>query len=49
MNEKKQEANLEIVNDPPPLLGSWTRLYTIVLIAHVVIIALFYLFTYYYS
>ncbi|MEM1325885.1 MAG: hypothetical protein AAGI23_08025 [Bacteroidota bacterium] len=34
---------------PPPILGSWERLYWAVLIIHAVIIISFYLFTQYYQ
>jgi len=35
--------------DKPPILGSWNRLYALVIILHIVIISLFVLFTRYYS
>lgn len=36
-------------DDPPPILGSWSRLYMFVLILHALIILLFYIFTRAYS
>ncbi len=35
--------------DKPPILGSWKRMYIVVLIAHFVIIGLFILFTNFYA
>ncbi len=35
--------------DKPPILGSWNRMYTMVIVLHFVIISLFILFTKYYS
>jgi hypothetical protein len=34
-----------MIDEPPPILGTWRRLYTAVLIYLVVLIVLFYLFT----
>lgn len=34
---------------PPPIMGSWKRLYWFVLILHTIIILLFYIFTKVYS
>ena len=31
--------------EPPPLLGSWRRMYIAVLVLHVLLIILFYLFS----
>jgi hypothetical protein len=36
-------------DDPPPIFGTWPRLYTFVLVFLVVLIALFYAFTRAYS
>jgi len=35
----------EIKDEPPPFLGRWTRVYTLVLIELVLLIFAFYLFT----
>ena len=35
--------------DKPPILGSWNRMYIVVLVAHFVIISLFVFFTKLYS
>jgi hypothetical protein len=35
----------ETPDDPPPILGSWRRLYTVVLIYLALIIGSFYVFT----
>jgi hypothetical protein len=32
-------------DEKPPILGTWNRLYTVVLILHFILIILFYLFT----
>lgn len=32
-------------DDPPPFLGTWPRVYTVVLVYEVVLISLFYVFT----
>ena len=45
--EKKTPEDL--VEDRPPIMGSWKRLYWLVILLHTVIIFLFYLFTTYYS
>ncbi|MCB0704105.1 MAG: hypothetical protein KDC34_02305 [Saprospiraceae bacterium] len=39
----------EIKDDPPPIMGTWPRLYALVLFCHAIIIALFYLLTKMYS
>ena len=31
--------------EQPPILGSWPRMYTVVLVLHVILIVLFYLFS----
>jgi len=44
-----------MVSDPgdlderPPIMGTWNRLYLLVLVIHALLIFLFYLFTHYYS
>lgn len=35
--------------DEPPILGSWQRMYITVLVLHVIVITLFYLFSQAYS
>ena len=35
--------------DPPPILGSWNRLYTAILILHLLILIGFYLFSHHYA
>lgn len=42
MSLKDPEQNLL---EQPPLLGSWPRMYTVVLVLHVILIVLFYLFS----
>lgn len=45
-NEIKDEINkLNNLDDNPPLLGSWNKLYSVVFISLVIMILLFYLFT----
>ena len=39
----------EDLDEQPPILGSWNNLYVLVLVAHAIIIVLFYLFTRAYS
>ena len=34
---------------PPPILGTWKRLYTVVLLVHLAFLFGFYLFTRYYA
>ncbi len=36
-------------DDSPPILSSWKQLYYLVLIAHAIIIGIFYFFSVYYS
>ncbi len=36
-------------DDPPPIMGTWERMYTLVILLHAFIIFLFYLFTQAYS
>lgn len=43
-SEKQEE-----LDDRPPILSSWNNLYILVLVAHAIIILLFYLFTHAYS
>jgi len=38
-----QETNPN--DETPPILGSWKNIYTVVLVLHVVLIILFYLFS----
>ncbi|MGH9721773.1 MAG: hypothetical protein ACRD8O_16315 [Bryobacteraceae bacterium] len=35
----------EMPDEPPPFLGAWRRVYTVVLVYLAAVIALFYLFT----
>ena len=35
----------EVLDEPPPVLGSWPRIYTFALVELAVVIALFYAFT----
>ena len=42
MNESPKDT-------PPPILGTWKRLYTTVLIVHLLFLIGFYLFTRYYA
>jgi hypothetical protein len=35
----------QILDDPPPILGTWRRLYTVVLVYLALIIVSFYVFT----
>ncbi|MFT5167526.1 MAG: hypothetical protein ACI8P3_002764 [Saprospiraceae bacterium] len=44
--EKPEET---YVDDPPPILGTWKRLYIAVLVIHALIILGFYIFTQIYS
>lgn len=44
--EKPDET---IFDEPPPILGSWNRLYIVVLLIHALIILAFYIFTIIYS
>jgi hypothetical protein len=39
----------EELNERPPIMGNWNRLYLLVLVIHALFIFLFYLFTHYYS
>jgi len=39
------EAQRRIADEPPPFLGTWKRVYTVVLIYLACVIALFYWFT----
>lgn len=40
------QQNQEITNDEsPPILGSWRNIYAVVLVLHVLLIVLFYLFS----
>ncbi len=47
MKNKVDENNLpvETPDAPPPILGTWNRLYVLVLVMHAVFIFLFYWFT----
>lgn len=46
----RDETNARTTHEePPPLGGSWQRLYTVVLINLAVLTALFYLFTRYFG
>jgi len=40
-----QPPPTETTPEEPPILGSWQNMYTFVLVAHVVLIFLFYLFS----
>ncbi len=44
-----ESDNQEELDDRPPILYSWNNLYLLVLVAHAIIILLFYLFTRAYS
>jgi hypothetical protein len=44
--EKPEET---FIDEPPPILGSWNRLYIAVLVIHALIILTFYIFTQIYS
>lgn len=43
------EDQKQIVDEPPPVLGTWPRVYTFVLIYLGVVILSFYLFTRYFA
>jgi sugar phosphate permease len=43
--KNEQIKNKEIDQEKPPILSSWKRLYTVVLLNLVLLIVLFYLFT----
>ncbi len=47
MEAKKPEETF--IDAPPPIMGSWKRLYLFVLILHTLLIFVFYLFTKAYS
>ena len=36
-------------NEPPPILGSWKRMYVVVLVLHAILIFCFWLFSQYWS
>ena len=36
-------------DEPPPIMGTWQRMYALVIVLHAFIIYLFYLFTHAYS
>lgn len=36
-------------HEPPPILGTWKRLYTVVLLVHLLFLIGFYFFTRYYA
>jgi len=40
----KQAHQREVQDEPPPFLGTWRRVYTIVLVYLACVIALFYVF-----
>ena len=40
-----EERERQVVDEPPPVLGSWPKVYRFVLIYLAVVIALFYWFT----
>jgi hypothetical protein len=44
-DEKTGERKTDAAEEPPPIGGSWTTLYTVVLLNLAVLIVLFYLFT----
>lgn len=42
---REEDVDWSIPDDPPPIMGSWKRLYLLVLLIHTFIIFLFWLFT----
>jgi hypothetical protein len=47
--EKKPLNNALDTLEPPPILGSWRRMYTVVLVVHGLLILAFWLFGRYWS
>jgi hypothetical protein len=43
------EAPRADLNEPPPLLGTWPRVYAMVLLSQAVLVALFYALTRYFA
>ena len=39
----------EIIDEPPPFLGRWTRVYAVVLAELAIVLLAFYLFTVYFA
>lgn len=40
-----QENQIDPNDETPPILGSWSRIYAVVLVLHVLLIILFYFFS----
>jgi hypothetical protein len=42
---EREVAEREVIDEPPPILGAWPRVYVFVLAELAIVIALFYTFT----
>ena len=45
MHDPIQDNAPDVIDDAPPLLGSWRNLYVLVIVLHFILIGLFYWFT----
>jgi hypothetical protein len=45
MNSGAADEHREVIDEPPPFLGSWPRVYRVVLIYLACVITAFYIFT----